>query len=424
MTRRKQLYVPSRRGFLGGALAATAAMSMPNTAKAAVAPQDRKFLFFFAGGGWDTTTVLDPHFEGQGVDMDLDTSIAQAGNLRWTTGPDREGVDRFFTRWGGRASIVNGMNNHSVGHDNATQFVMTGTSASSFADWPTILAAESAIDYPLPHLIFGGPSYPGNYGAAVVRAGGGTLLDLIDGSIVSQSDKPAPVIPTPTDAMLDAFVYARVANFAAQKTGTAQLRAEALLSNLDRSMELEGRRFEAGLSDLGRTMLDQSLRAVELMRLGLTRCAMIRIDGGWDTHGNIAPQAIQQNDFYTDLDQLFEHLANTPGNAATWLIDEVTVIATSEIGRTPRLNGGGGKDHWPFGSCLMAGSGVHGNRVVGVSDPALIGMNVDYATGLGSASGDLLGCENIGTTLLKLGGLDPEHYLPGIRPVGALMRNA
>ncbi len=414
----------NRRGFLGGALAATAAMSFPRTARAAAAPHQRKFLFFFAGGGWDTTTVLDPHYEPDSVvDMDMDTEPATLGNLTWTSGVGRENVDRFFSRWGGRAAIINGVDVHSVGHDSATQFVMTGTSASSFSDWPTILAAESTIEYPLPHLVFSGPVFPGTRGAAVVRAGGGTLLSLIDGSINGQADLAAPVLPTPADQMVDAFVYNRIADYAAAQKGTARLKAEALLANMERSMELEGRRFEAGLSELGQDTLDQAISAVELMRLGLARCAMIRIPGGWDTHGNNLPQGPQQDAFYAMLDELFDHLSRTPGESATWLIDEVVVVATSEIGRTPALNPTG-KDHWPYGSYLVAGAGVQGNRVLGRTDPGLQGLPIDFQTGQESSNGDRLGCEHVGTALLKLGGLDPEQFLPGIQPLNGLIRNA
>jgi hypothetical protein len=405
-------------------MAAGAALSLSGQARAAAAPKDRKFLFFFAGGGWDTTTVLDPHFSGTVIDMDPETEMAEQGSLTWTTGPDRENVDRYFSRWGGHTAIVNGINNHSVGHDAAAQFVMTGTSASSFADWPTILAANSKTEYPLPHLVFSGPAYPGTYGSAVVRAGGGTLLELIDGSINGRADQAAPVLPTPADEMLDAFVRQRVANFAAKQDGNGRVRADSLTTNVERAMELEGRRFEAGLNDLGRDVLDQAMRAVELMRLGLSRCAMIRIPGGWDTHGNIMPQATQQDAFYGVLDEIFDYMARTPGDAATWLIDEVVIVATSEIGRTPSLNGGGGKDHWPYGSTLVAGAGVNGNRVLGGTDESLIAVPVDFASGETSDAGESLGCENVGTALLALGGLDPEEFLPGVPALTSLLRSA
>ncbi|MBX9622340.1 MAG: DUF1501 domain-containing protein, partial [Gemmataceae bacterium] len=43
--------------------------------------------------------------------------------------------------------------------------------------------------------------------------------------------------------------------------------------------------------------------------------------------------------------------------------------ATGEFGRTPYLNGSGGRDHWAgCWTALVAGGGVQGGRVVGASD--------------------------------------------------------
>ncbi|RME25009.1 MAG: DUF1501 domain-containing protein, partial [Deltaproteobacteria bacterium] len=342
---------PTRRELLQNAAIASALAAMgwrPRMARAAAG--DRKFIFFFASGAWDTTAALDPHHGSDGVDMDPDTWTETVGGLSYTAGDDRPAISRFFQRWGDRAAIINGIDHHTVGHDNGRQMTMTGTSSSSFADWPTIIAAHGNGDYPLPHVVFSGPAYAGTLGGTLVRAGGGTLLDLIDGSIVGYADEPAPQLATPADRMVDAFVHRRASAFHQERAGgsarTAE-RTEALLSNLERGMELEGRRFEAGLDDLGRTLLEQSIKASELMRLGLSRCAMIDIPGGWDCHGDVAVNAAQYDDFFDALDQLMEHLATTPGQSMPWLVDEVVVVAWSEFGRTPLVNGSGGKDHWP-----------------------------------------------------------------------------
>jgi len=45
------------------------------------------------------------------------------------------------------------------------------------------------------------------------------------------------------------------------------------------------------------------------------------------------------------------------------------VIAMGEFGRTPKLNGGGGRDHWGnVFSVALAGGGLRGGRVYGASD--------------------------------------------------------
>src|SRR5207249_2513752 len=51
------------------------------------------------------------------------------------------------------------------------------------------------------------------------------------------------------------------------------------------------------------------------------------------------------------------------------LLDTTLVVALGEFGRTPRINGNAGRDHWPdCYSVLLAGGGVTGGAVHGASD--------------------------------------------------------
>jgi uncharacterized protein (DUF1501 family) len=51
------------------------------------------------------------------------------------------------------------------------------------------------------------------------------------------------------------------------------------------------------------------------------------------------------------------------------LLETTLVLVTGEFGRTPKINGGSGRDHWPFCfSYLIAGAGIPGGRVIGASD--------------------------------------------------------
>lgn len=420
LSRRRLMLNSAALGALGGLGWA------PRQARAAQG--ERKFLFFFASGAWDSTAVLDPHHGSDGVDHMPDSYTRALGGLRHTANDlEMEAVNRFFSRWGQAAAIVNGIDAHTVGHESGRQMTMTGTSADNYPDWPTTLAAQGRGEYPLPHVVFGGPAFGGQYAGSVVRAGGGTLLDLIDGRIVGASDTPAPLLSSPSDQIVDAFVYDRTANFAGERAGlrgATRERTDAFLENFDRSLEIEGRKFEAGLGELGNSMLDQAIKATEMMRLGLTRSAMIGIPGGWDTHGGNDPQEPQFNAFFEALDMLMEHLASTPGLSTAWQADEVVIVALSEFGRTPLFNGSQGKDHWPYNSALVVGSGVRGGRSYGATDGGLIGLPVDYATGQQDDNGDILGSENLGAALLKLGGVDPESVLPGIQSFDAILRQA
>lgn len=51
------------------------------------------------------------------------------------------------------------------------------------------------------------------------------------------------------------------------------------------------------------------------------------------------------------------------------LLDSTLVVAMGEFGRTPKINGDGGRDHWPdCYTILLAGGGVNGGQVFGSSD--------------------------------------------------------
>jgi hypothetical protein len=85
----------------------------------------------------------------------------------------------------------------------------------------------------------------------------------------------------------------------------------------------------------------------------------------WDAHFKCAnqhkthllPQADQ------GLSALIEDLD------ARGLLESTLVLAMGEFGRTPKINGEGGRDHWPdCYTVLMAGGGVQGGAVYGASD--------------------------------------------------------
>lgn len=51
------------------------------------------------------------------------------------------------------------------------------------------------------------------------------------------------------------------------------------------------------------------------------------------------------------------------------LLDSTLVVAMGEFGRTPKINGDGGRDHWPdCYTVLLAGGGVNGGMTFGSSD--------------------------------------------------------
>ncbi len=84
------------------------------------------------------------------------------------------------------------------------------------------------------------------------------------------------------------------------------------------------------------------------------------------------------------------------------LLDETLVVTAGEMGRTPRLNARGGRDHWTgVWSVLLAGGGVRGGRTVGASDK----HGAEPACRPVAA-------QDIAATIYRALGIDPQTRLP------------
>ncbi|MCA9117565.1 MAG: DUF1501 domain-containing protein, partial [Planctomycetaceae bacterium] len=121
----------------------------------------------------------------------------------------------------------------------------------------------------------------------------------------------------------------------------------------------------------GGDLLEQFLVARRVIQAG-ARCVtlcfsrwpfgrMSQGDYNWDWHKNIFSECRSTlplldagvAGLVTDLEQ-------------QGLLDDVAVVVWGEFGRTPKINGNAGRDHWPgVASALLAGGGIRGGQVVG-----------------------------------------------------------
>ncbi|MHC4877269.1 MAG: DUF1501 domain-containing protein [Planctomycetota bacterium] len=86
--------------------------------------------------------------------------------------------------------------------------------------------------------------------------------------------------------------------------------------------------------------------------------------GGWDMHNSIEASIKRQ---VPALDQGFAALISDLSERG--MLDETLVCIASEFGRTPKINGNAGRDHWPkVFSVVLAGGGVKGGYVFGSSN--------------------------------------------------------
>ncbi len=83
--------------------------------------------------------------------------------------------------------------------------------------------------------------------------------------------------------------------------------------------------------------------------------------GRWDSHGQNFNLV---RDHGGKLDQALSALIEDL--AERGMLDDVTVIAWGEFGRTPRINKDAGRDHWPKVSCAyLAGGGMRTGQAIG-----------------------------------------------------------
>jgi len=147
----------------------------------------------------------------------------------------------------------------------------------------------------------------------------------------------------------------RVQNHGTLYSSAAQLVRSPRLTAFDLSQESNATRDRYGRSTFGQGCL----LARRLVETGVT---FVEVESnGWDTH----------QDNFSRTKTLSEGV--DPGFAALvrdlrerGRLDRTLVIWMGEFGRTPRINGNTGRDHFPRAfSVVLAGGGIRGGRVIG-----------------------------------------------------------
>ena len=172
--------------------------------------------------------------------------------------------------------------------------------------------------------------------------------------------------------------------------------------------------FEIGDEDprtvdsYGRTLFGQStLIARRLVERGVRFVNVtwdlfwdrVKVDyDAWDTHQRNFE--ILKDNKLPGLDQVYSALMADLD--ARDLLDETLVVLMSEMGRTPRINGNAGRDHWTqCYSVLLAGGGIRGGTVYGESD-----AQAAYVKDRGASTSDIC------STIYHCLGIPPETRVP------------
>ena len=202
-----------------------------------------------------------------------------------------------------------------------------------------------------PILVEGEPHRPGFAPLSLDVAGGVTVPRLRDRmQLLARLDRAARLLEQETDARYD------------------QLRESAsgliVDGRLRRALALEDESI-ATRDRYGWTRIGQSLLlARRLVEAGVQFVAYNAFNQEWDTHGDLFNRYRQ---IVPPMDRAFSALIADLEQRG--LLADTLVINAGEFGRTPVINQGAGRDHWPNAyTTVLAGGGIRGGQIFGVTD--------------------------------------------------------
>lgn len=157
-------------------------------------------------------------------------------------------------------------------------------------------------------------------------------------------------------------------------------------------------RDEYGRHDAGqRLLMARRLVAAGVRFVSLTY-------GGWDMHNSITAGMRGQ---MPPLDQALTALITDLDRMG--LLSTTLIMVSSEFGRTPKINGTAGRDHWPkVFSVMLAGGGIKGGMIYGSSNSTA-----------SEPEEDAVEPKDLATTIYRQLGIiaDKELMAPGDRPI-------
>jgi hypothetical protein len=312
--------------------------------------------------------------------------------------------------------VVRSMTHGEADHDRGTHNMFTGWRPSPAVQYPSmgsIVSHELGSRNDLPPYVcvpsqpntFAGTGYlgsafgPFSLGADPASSG----FKVRDLNLPSGVDEKRFAQRKEMRAVVDAHFSALEKSDALDGMNSFYERAYAMMSSskareaFDLKQEPDQLRDEYGRNAAGQRML----LARRLVEAG-TRFVSLTY-GGWDHHDNI------RNGFSSQMpqfDQAFASLIRDLDHRG--MLDSTLVLVTTEFGRTPKVNGTAGRDHYPkVFSIVMAGGGMKKGYVHGATDPT--GSEVDS---------DPLSVPDYAATIYNLLGIDFEKTLmAGSRPV-------
>lgn len=345
---------------------------------ASLADRKRACILLWMSGGPSTIDMFDlkPDHQNGGPFKPINT-----------TAPDLKFGEHLpkLANYGKHLSVIRSMSTKEGDHGRATYYLRTGNLPQGALQFPTLGSLISKeIGHPaaeLPNFIsvapfrfFSegafGPGFLGpNFAPLIVGEGqfnspNGDESDRV--LKVQDIDRPKDISITQAESRyemlrdLDTNFRQDRPNSALASHQSAYERAVMLMQSVG-AKAFQLKEESAKTRDAyGRNLFGQGcLLARRLVERGVP---FVEVNlGGWDTHQNNFDAVKRQCGI---LDSAWSQLMGDL--QARGLLESTTVIWMGEFGRTPRINQGKGRDHYPNAwSAVLGGGGINGGQAIG-----------------------------------------------------------
>jgi hypothetical protein len=353
----------SRRQMLGLLAGAAGGLLAPNVARALQSKQ-RQVLMIWLDGGMSQLESWDPKpgTDHGGPFRSIPTSVP---------GVHVSELMPHSAKRVHKLAIVRSMSTKDNSHSIGVGRMLRGDPVNRGVDYPYMGSAIAKLcdkgESGLPPYVW---IKPGSSGFVAQHAG---FLGGRYGALALGDGRPPTHIQQGVDAELErARQELRRAADARYKGGRGEADVDAWEGCYDSALKLMKRkelfdegavsradRERYGSHPLGRHLL-QARRLVEAGVL-FTKVSSYH----WDTH---ADNFAMHQELMPQIDKPFSALIDDLDERG--LLSNVVVVLMSEFGRTPKINGRWGRDHWPEAwSLALAGAGIKRGVVVGKTSP-------------------------------------------------------
>jgi len=373
----------NRRTFLNvGAVSTTLSLSGWLGRLAAAAPDQAKknksVILIWLNGGPATIDLWDVK-EGHANGGPVKSIRTNAPDVR---------ISEYLPKladYGKDIAIVRSMSTKEGDHSRATYLMRTGNLPLGALQYPTLGSivskeiGDKALELPnfisiAPQRFFNvdafGPGFLGpQYAPLIIGENRGAANDLqqIDAMLTVENMSRAGGVDAQRFADRRELLRLAQSDFNAARPGaipeshaSAYDRAARLMtSDAGKVFDLTGEK-DAMREKYGKTLVGQGcLLARRLVERGVS---FVEVNHGfWDTHGNNFDQV---KNLAAPMDQGLAALISDLKDRG--LFDSTLILCMGEFGRTPRINAGNGRDHYPNAwAAMLAGGGIKGGTIVG-----------------------------------------------------------